>query len=232
MRILVLATAFMAAACSSPGIIDTGRVAVVGAEQLPPPTLVDFQGGTRDQYVGPFDTLSVEVFGLPELSRDIVVGSNGKIVLPVAGTIDAAGQTTAQLTDTIAQRLRGSAVRNPQVIVNLKQVVSQVVVVEGEVRKPGVLPVLGRMTMLRAIAQAEGTNEFAKAEHVVVLRTVNNQKMAALYNLAAIRKGAYGDPEIYPGDTIVVGEDGSRRILPIILQGATALLAPLVYILN
>ena len=232
MRVLVLATAITVSACSSPGIIDTGRVAVVSAEQLPQPMVADFQGGTREQYVGPFDTLNVEVFGLPELSRDIVVGANGKISLPVAGTIDAAGQTTAQLTSTIAQRLRQGSVRDPQVIVNVKQMVSQVVVVEGEVRKPGVLPVLGRMTMLRAIAQAEGTNEFAKSEHVVVLRTVNGQKMAALYNLAAIRKGAYGDPEIYPGDTVVVGEDASRRVLPVILQGATAVLAPLIYLLN
>ncbi|MCR5871114.1 SLBB domain-containing protein [Sphingomonas sp. J344] len=106
------------------------------------------------------------------------------------------------------------------------------VTVDGEVRRPGNYPLVGRATLLRAVARAEGTNEFADAKRVVIFRTVGQQRMAALYDLRAIRIGAYQDPEVYPNDVIVVGESASRRLLPVIVQGASVLLTPLVYLLR
>src|SRR3546814_21117547 len=92
------------------------------------------------------------------------------------------------------------------------ETVSQVVTVSGEVRKPGLYPVLGKMTLMRAIAQAEGSTEFADADNVVVFRTVSGQDMAAVYNLGAIRRGNYNDPAVYAHDVVVVGESGTRRL--------------------
>jgi polysaccharide export outer membrane protein len=232
MRLVFVLAALLVSACSSPGIIDTGRVKVVDAAALPVPTKVDINSFNRVQMIGPFDTLSVEVVGISDLTRDVTVDASGTIALPVAGVVEASGKTSTELAEVIREKLKNGAVRDPQVIVNVKQAVSQVVVVDGEVRKPGVYAVTGRTTMLRAIAQAEGTNEFSNTSQVVVLRTVNNQRMAALYDVRAIRLGAYEDPEIYPADTIIVGESGARRILPTILQASGVLLTPLVYLLR
>ena len=66
---------------------------------------------------------------------------------------------------------------------------------------------------MRAIATAKGTSEDANEKDVVVFRTVGGQKMAALYNLAAIRRGTYADPEIYPDDIIVVGDSPTSRLI-------------------
>jgi polysaccharide export outer membrane protein len=141
----------------------------------------------------------------------------------LAGTIPAGGKTPAEVAAMISERLRGRYVRDPQVTVNLKETVSQVVTVDGDVREPGLYPVVGNMTLMRAIATAKGTTEFADSGNVVVFRTVNGQKMVALYNLTAIRRGNYDDPAIYPNDVITIGESQARRFFHDFLQLAPAL---------
>jgi polysaccharide export outer membrane protein len=119
-------------------------------------------------------------------------------------------------------------VRNPQVTVNLKEAVSRVVTVEGQVNKPGLYPVVGRLSLMGAIAKAEGTDEFSKLDDVVVFRTVGGHRYAALYNLDAIRHGAYPDPEIYANDVVMVGESKARRLFKDILSVMPAMITPIV----
>jgi polysaccharide biosynthesis/export protein len=88
------------------------------------------------------------------------------------------------------------------------------------------------MTLMRAVATAKGTAEFAKLDDVVVFRTVKSQKMAALYNLKAIRRGYYDDPEVFANDVVVVGNSSARKIFKDALQIAPLLVTPLVYILS
>jgi len=213
-------------------MIDTGRVAIVTPENLPPPTLTDLAGGQRPHLIGPFDKVSVEVLGLPELSRQVQADASGHIALPLAGSIDVTGQSPEQLARIIEQRLAAHYVRDPRVTVGIVETVSQTVTVDGEVRQPGIYPIPGRMTLMRTIARAQGATEFARTNHVVVFRTVEGRPMAALYDLRAIRLGAYEDPQIYPNDTVVVGESTARRIFPQILQAATLLITPLVTVLD
>lgn len=218
-------------ACSSgPGLVG-GAVQIENASSLPAPQPADMIASPRPHYIGPFDTLGVEVVDLPQLSREVQVDSSGTIALPVAGVIQASGKTPIQLAEEIRARLADGPVRNPQVLVNVRSTVSQVVTVDGQVKKPGVYPITGRMTMLRAIATAEGDNDFADLKHVVIFRTVDNKRMAAIYDVRAIRAGAYPDPEIYPNDLISVDDSQTRRLLPIIVQSVGVLLTPLVYIL-
>jgi polysaccharide export outer membrane protein len=103
-----------------------------------------------------------------------------------------------------------------------------VVTVDGEVRQPGVYPVAGPMTLMRAIARAQGTTEYARTSFVVLFRTVNGRQLAALYDVRAIRLGAYEDPPVYPQDLVVVGESQARRLFPQIIQGVGLLLSPLI----
>jgi polysaccharide export outer membrane protein len=100
------------------------------------------------------------------------------------------------------------------------------------VKQPGLFPIVGRMTLMRAIARAQGVTEFARENHVVVFRRVNDQNMAALYDLRAIRQGLYADPEIYANDIVLVGESHARRVFHDFLQASGFLAAPLVTLLR
>jgi polysaccharide export outer membrane protein len=218
--------------CASQRMIDTGAVAIVEAGTLPPPSLADITPASRPHMIGPFDRLAVEVFGLPELSRQVQADASGHIALPLAGTFEASGKTPEELGELVEQSLRANHVRDPRVTVSVVETVSQVMTVDGEVRVPGMYPVTGNMTLMRAIARAQGANEFARTSHVVVFRTVEGRQMAALYDLRAIRLGAYADPQIYPQDIVYVGESQARRIFPTIIQASGFLLSPLITILD
>jgi polysaccharide biosynthesis/export protein len=216
---------------STPPLSGPG-LAVVPMTELPPPRPDLAPGEARTYRLGAFDKIEVDVFGVDELSRrEIQADASGHVAFPLVGTIDANGLTPEQLAAEIAARLR-RFVRDPQVTVNLKESVSQVVTVDGQVREPGMYPVLGNMTLMRAVASARGLTEFARLSEVVVFRQVGDQRMAALYNLSAIRNGQYADPEIFANDVVVVGDSPARRMFRDILQAAPLLTTPIVALLQ
>jgi polysaccharide biosynthesis/export protein len=128
--------------------------------------------------------------------------------------------------------LRSGGVRRPQVTVNVKEELSQTLTVDGQVKEPGIYPVIGQMTLLRAVAAAKGPDEYAKLTDIVIFRTVSGQKMAGLYNLKAIRRGAYADPEVYANDVIVVGDSPARRLFKDSLAVLPNVLTPLIVLLR
>ena len=140
--------------------------------------------------------------------------------------------TPGDLAVEIQDRLRGNYVRDPQVTVNLKETTNQLVTVDGQVTRPGMYPVTGRMTLIRAVAAAGSTSEFARLDDVVVMREVGGQTYLGLYNLGAIRRGNYEDPEIFPNDVVVVGDSKQRRLFRDLLQVVPLLTTPLVVLLN
>lgn len=198
--------------CATSSVGGDPSVKVVEPSAFLPPEGEDNEGQTRPYRIGAFDKLEVDVFGIEELSkREVQADSAGRFSFPLIGVVDASGKTPIEVEKVIAERLKTRFVKDPQVTVNLKQIVSQVVTVDGAVREPGLYPVLGKMTLIRAIATAKGTSEFARESAVIVFRTVRGQRMIALYNLGAIRRGAYPDPAIYANDLIVVDESAARR---------------------
>ena len=214
-----------------------GDLASTGVSQrvseMPAPTVADVQTATQPYAIGPYDKLTVDVFGIQGMeAREVVADSAGRISFPLAGSIDAAGKSPAEVADIIAQRLRAAYVKDPQVTVNLKESVSQAVNVDGQVKQPGVYPVIGQMTLMRAIASARGLDEFAKVDDVVILRTVAGQRYAGLYNLAAIRRGNYPDPQVYANDSVIVGESRQRRLFKDLLQVVPLLTTPLIIALQ
>lgn len=199
---------------------------------MPPPVRVDLTSPERPYFIGPNDQISIEVFGISDLNRVLRIDSNGQISFPLIGLLRASGTTPAELALTIQRGLRANHIRNPQVTVNLVQPVGQTVTVDGEVDEPGVYPIVGRMTLMRAVASAQGVTEFARLSHVMVFRSVEGRQMAALYDLRSIRRGFYDDPEIYANDVVVVGTSQSRRLFRDILQGSGLLTAPIIALLQ
>lgn len=230
LSVVLLALAVSACGGREP-LVSTERLSVVAdTAALPPPHRADLTAPDRPALIGPLDTIQVEVFNVPDLTRELQVDASGRISMPLVGILDARGKTAEELAAAIEQSLRGRYVRNPEVTINIKSSVSQVVTVDGQVVEPGLYPVTNQMTLMRAIASARGMTEFARQEDVVILRTVEGHKMAGLYNMAAIRRGAYDDPPIYANDVIVVGDSPQRRMFKDIVSLAPLLAAPLIAI--
>lgn len=235
-RTTVLALALVVAGCSG-GIVKGGlggpSVTRVDSSELPGPT---GQVGADQVYrytIGPFDKLIIDVMGFSELSdRKVTVDGSGNISLPVGGVINVGGLSLAEATDSIAERLRAGYVRNPQVAVNIEESVSSYVTVDGEVEQPGNYPVVSGLTLMRAVAAAKGTTDFARLREVVVHRNVNGRQMIALYDLAAIRRGAYGDPILYPQDIVVVGDSPGKRLFQQIIAVSPLFISPLIAVLD
>ena len=228
------AAAALTCGCQGPKALESNPVvSVVEGNTLPPPTRTDLTIAGRSYVIGPYDKLKISVFGIEELREiEIQTDGSGMVSFPLAGEITAAGRTPGEVADEIENRLRGQYVRDPQVTVNLEETVSQVVAVDGQVIEPGLYPVVGRMTLMKAVADAKGTTEFARQDDVVIFRTVDGTSMAALYNLAAIRQGAYPDPEVYANDVVVVGTSRARRIFRDVLSGAPLITTPIIAVLT
>ncbi len=231
---LVILTALLLGACGQREPLRSSEdlTVVEGASALPAPRRDDLVAPDRPSLIGPLDTIAVEVFNVAELSRELNVDASGRVNMPLIGSIDAGGKTAEELARAIEGELAGRYVRNPDVTVNIRSSVSQVVTIDGQVVEPGLYPVTNQMTLLRAIASAKGFSEFARADDVVILRTVDGQRMAGLYNVNAIRRGAYADPAIFANDVVLVGDSPERRLFRDFVAIAPLLAAPVVAILQ
>ena len=199
---------------------------------VPAPDALTMFERVRPYRIGPLDLLSYTVFGVDGLNGQLQVDSGGKISIPLAGSLTVAGKTPEEVSDEVAEALRAAHVRDPQVVFNAVQINSQFVTVEGQVIEPGNYAPVPNMTLLRAIAQARGLNDVAKADHVMIFRTVAGQEYAAIYNLKAIRQGAAPDPEVYSYDRVVVGSSATRRFIKDLAQIGPVFTTPLVYVLT
>jgi polysaccharide export outer membrane protein len=227
---LVFAVAWLAGCASTPKLGGDPNLRVMQAIELPPPDRMDLTTNGRAYYVGPFDRLTIDVFGIQELSqREVQVDAAGKISFPLAGTLQVSGLTPREIEQLLAAQLRTNYVRDPQITVNLKETVSQVITIEGQVAKPGLYPAVGNLTLLRAMALAGGTTEFSKLNDVVIFRTVQGQRYAAIYDLDRIRHGVYADPEVFANDVVMVGDSKARRLFKDVLQALPALTTPLFF---
>lgn len=236
-RVSVISAAIALAGCtygpSGGRVGETGLVQVVNSTTLPEPTAGDTLGATRPYLIGPLDVLVVDVFDMEEMTnRQITVDGAGRISIPLAGSVVAAGNSPEQLAALITARLRENYMRDPLVSVNVKEAAGQFVTVDGQVGQPGNYPVLGDMTLMRAVAGAKGLGEFAQQDEVVVLRTVNGQRYAGVYNIAAIRRGNYPDPAVYANDVVIVGDSATLRRIKDLITILPAITSPLIYLLD
>ncbi len=163
--------------------------------------------------IGALDELSVIVFREPDLSVEtVVVDVAGKINLPVVGKVDAYGRTVDEIGAEVAERLNARYLRNAEVAISVTKPSSYVFTVEGEVKKPGTYSIPGRVSLLQALAIGEGVTDKARLSDVIVFRNLNGQRYAARFNVKDIRSARAEDPELRPGDTVIVGFSAAKQV--------------------
>jgi protein involved in polysaccharide export with SLBB domain len=178
-------------------------VAGCGGGALPsvsgPVTVADLQDATVRQVpeykLGPADKLRVNVFGEEALTGEFLVGGSGKVSLPLIGEVQAAGLTIAQFQEEIAVALRQGYINEPRVsaeVLNYRPFY-----ILGEVNKPGEYPYTNNLTVLNAVATAEGFTYRADTRRVYIKRADVAGEQIFPLNTAT---------QVAPGDTIRIGE--------------------------
>lgn len=161
--------------------------------------------------IGSQDLMEITVFGQPELARTVRVNSRGQISLPLIGQIDAVGLSSQQLERLIADRLSEKYLQDPQVTVFMKEFTTVRFTVEGAVNKPGVYPLVGQMTLLRALAVAGGQGALSDMGEVMLFRVKpSGERLAQTFDAEKIRTGESVDPLIQNDDLVVVKRSKAR----------------------
>jgi polysaccharide export outer membrane protein len=138
------------------GLTDDSVVQALWRERM--------SGGVRTEpCLGPGDLLEISVFHWPDLQNYRTrVSSTGNISLPLLGAMHVAGMTESELRDKIADGLRHSIMRDPQVSVFVAEYVSQQVSVTGAVARPGLFGLnRDHRTIADMISEAGGFDEHA-----------------------------------------------------------------------
>lgn len=207
-RIALFAFALILSACTA----GRGGSVAYDPENFGPPDpepAVTMEGPQR---IGPLDKLRISVFQVADLTGEFQVDAAGNIDFPLIGTVEAQGKTAGEMAEHLTRLLGQRYLRSPNVQVAITEAYQHTITVDGAVREPGVRPLRGTTTLMRAVAMAKGTAEDANPARVVVFRTINGQRMAAAFDLRAIRRAESPDPIIYGNDIVIVAGSNSRAL--------------------
>jgi polysaccharide biosynthesis/export protein len=167
-----------------------------------------------DYRIGANDLLEFDVFGVPDMRRSVRVNATGAVSLPLIGTVQLAGLTAQEAETHLAKKYGEKYLQNPQVSLFIKEFTTQRITIEGAVAKPGIYPVTGQLTLLRALALAGGGAQYAQLNEIMLFRNTQGQPSEPkVFDLDKIRAGEVPDPMIQSDDVIVVKRNASRTAL-------------------
>ena len=197
-------------------ISTPAAVGAAGVPALPPSTKYDpaFNLSASDYRIGTEDLLDVQVFGVDTLSRTVRVNSLGSVSLPLIGAIAVGGLTAQEAEKLIAAKLADKYLQDPQVGVFIKEYTNQRVTIEGAVEKPGIYPMRGQTTLLRALALAGGQGRMSDMQEVMIFRRESGgARVGQPYDVEKIRRGELDDPIVMNDDVVVVNRSAARAAL-------------------
>jgi len=125
----------------------------------------------HDYVVGRGDTIAIEVFDVPELTRDVRVSQSGTIGIPLIPVrIHVAGLTELQVQRKVSEILEANGlVSHPQVLVSVKEKRSKPIAVVGAVSRPMVYQADHPVTLVEVLAEAGGIANDA-GDRVIITR--------------------------------------------------------------
>jgi polysaccharide export outer membrane protein len=163
--------------------------------------------------IQPGDTLAVTVLEDDTLNRQVLVLPDGRISVPLAGTVSAAGQTVGSVERAIADRLASNFAVRPNVFVSVTNVSEEAetfpIYVLGRVAQPGAREVEIGTNLLQAVALAGGLDRFAATKRIQLRRRASDgQEQIFLFNYKAVERGGAIESMITmrEGDVILVPE--------------------------
>lgn len=165
------------------------------AVSAPPAASVSDLTGNFEYHLGSGDKVRIIVFGEDSLTGEFFVSSSGKVAFPLIGDIDAAGLSIPQLQRAIETKLADGYLKQPRVsaeVLNYRPFY-----ILGEVMKPGEYPFTSGLTVLNAVATAQGFTYRADTHKVYIKRATSGGEHTFPLTTAT---------PVEPGDTIRIAE--------------------------
>src|SRR6267378_7412065 len=197
----ISAAALIVAGCAS---VDQIPESAAGAAQ----PIATIEGDYR---IGVDDRVQVTVWRNPELFVTAPVRPDGKISVPIIGDVEAGGRTPSEVAESIKKQL-SAYIREPNVAVILRDLLSSEfltrVRLAGAVRTPRSMPYRQGMTVLDAVLEAGGTNDFASPNRSKLYRKTKDKTQVFDIELGDILNKGWLETSLLlrPGDVITVPE--------------------------
>lgn len=200
-----------------------GTVGPAGPASAVPGTAADVDLMTYR--LAPGDLIDIKFPFHPEENQRAPVRSDGRINLPIAGDIPAAGYTVDELEASIVEKA-SARLRGPEVSIVLTQLAEHKVFVGGQVGKPGFVVFRPGMTAMQAIVERGGFVDDSKMDQVVHIHRVGDQAMNDKIDLKDAFEGKTEDrtalapndilivPRTFIGDADVFVDQWIRGLLP------------------
>ena len=161
--------------------------------------------------LGPGDLLEIGVFDTPELTQRVRVNGEGKIYYSLVGDITVQGTSTESLREIIRKRLiEGRYVKDPRVTIFVVEYAGEMVYVTGEVNRPGAYSLLRSYRLLDLLSVAGGLTD--RAANKITIIHESDPKHLIHVDLTD-PDAEVSNPEISPGDSVVVGLTGLVYVL-------------------
>lgn len=177
--------------------------------------------GAETLRIQPGDALQISILGIPEeLTRETIVNEDGTIFFPWAGSVDAAGLTYDELSESLKEKLV-KYFKQPEVFVGAAEI-KPVFSITGKVAQTGTYPLSKKMTLTEAVITAGGVTPGA----TLMVRVIRYNKEILMADLDKILNGTdlTQNIAIKPGDVIYVIE---KPVLKVNILGSVK--APGVY---
>ncbi|MGE0596543.1 MAG: polysaccharide biosynthesis/export family protein [Hyphomonadaceae bacterium] len=149
----------------------------------------------REYQLGAGDQLRITVFGESDLTGQYQINPQGDIAFPLIGNVTAGGKTLGELAAAITTALQQDYVRQPNVSVEVLNY--RPFFILGEVRTPGTYPFSANLTVLNAVATAQGFTYRADRSRVYIKHAWEDEER--VYRLTTTTP-------VQPGDTVRIGE--------------------------
>jgi polysaccharide export outer membrane protein len=184
----------------------------VWAQVAPTAVKVEAPGPPHALRINSGDLLDVGVFDTPELSGKLRVDESGQIAIPVAGPMKVAGMTAEEAGAAIEAKLReADMMKDPHVTVFISEFATQGVTVTGEVKSPGIYPLLGSHGLVDVLTAAGGVSQ--SSGRMVSVTHKSDPAHPEMIRLASKPGEIVANVDIQPGDTVVVSRAGVAYVV-------------------
>lgn len=161
--------------------------------------------------LGAGDVFEIRVFRHDNMNTEFTVPAVGPVSFPMIGSVDVLGRTCAEVELDVTNRLGAAILRDPTVTCRLTELNSQAVIVSGSVNSPGRFRYTDSLTVIEAIALAEGLSDNASLDRVVVTRSIEGVLTEIVVPVRLITAGRAPNFRLWPDDIVTVP---SFRLIP------------------
>lgn len=148
-----------------------------------------------EYHLGANDKIRVITFGEDSLTGEFFIGGSGKVSLPLIGEVQASGLTIPQFQKEVETALKEGYLKDPHVSVEV--LTYRPFYILGEVTKPGEYPYTNGLTVLNAVATANGFTYRANTKRVFIKRADSSEEQEFPLSSTLL---------VAPGDTIRIAE--------------------------